>query len=264
VLLHWALLALSGPLEIRTWKPPFLTVGKGLLEPKLKHSLKHFKLQLPSSTQESYQAPRLGFCEGLIWERSNFQGASVLNVLLNLDLQSIDRRQLKHPNNTDKPSSTEACSRSKSLDAPIPTRETLLWSTCFQTPEQQEQAVVAPHGWYVPVSHTGVSKYLTGSSESTRGMGEPLPETSSAPSKHSACPSAPFSCCCSPPPPSQKKFPYYIYQRERKAAHTGVKHQFPTAQHQQMLRHFCVSEAHPPVLCQGSGMKSRQGLSGRS
>lgn len=85
--------------------------GKGLLELKLKHNLKHFKLKMPSSTQESYQAPGLGFSEGLIWEESNFQGASVLNVVLNLDLQSTKGRKRQHLNNTDKLSSTEACSR---------------------------------------------------------------------------------------------------------------------------------------------------------
>lgn len=85
---------LSGPLEIQTWKPLLLTVGKGLLEPNLKHNLKHFKLKMPSSTWESYQAPGLGFSEGLIWEMSNFQGASVLNIILNLDLPSMKGRKL--------------------------------------------------------------------------------------------------------------------------------------------------------------------------
>lgn len=99
---------LSGPLEIWTRKPLFLTVGKGLLEPKLKHNLNYFKFKIPSSTQESYQAPGLGFSEGLIWETSNFQGASVLNIVLNLDLQSTKGKKRHHLNTTDKPSSAKA------------------------------------------------------------------------------------------------------------------------------------------------------------
>lgn len=42
-----------------------------------------------------------------------------------------------------------------------------------------------PHGWYMPVSHTGISNDSTGTSGLTHGMGELLPEVSSAPSKHS-------------------------------------------------------------------------------
>lgn len=132
----------------------------------------------------------------------------MLNVVLNLDLQFIKGRKREHLNNMDKLSSTEACSHQegKALMHPF-----LPGKHCFDSsilePWSDENKM-----WLCPVAvmclwgHTGVSKDSTGTSEPTCGMGELLPEMSSAPSKHST--SVPFSCCYSPPPPSQKNFSY--------------------------------------------------------
>lgn len=77
-------------------------------------------------------------------------------------------------------------------------------------------------------------KGSTRTSEPTHETEELLLEMSSAP-QH-----PPFSCCYSP----RTSFHLRPTTEEEKAAHTGARHQFPTAQHKQLSR-FWVTEAHP-------------------